>query len=72
MQYQAEGVQTVEMEIAGLFALTQFRGVKAASIVVVADRLANLKWESPADMKAINRSFEIAYNSAIDALNEDL
>ncbi len=71
LQYQSEGVQTVEMEIAGLFALTQLRGVKAASIVVVADRLANLKWESPADMKAINQSFEIAYNAAIDALNED-
>lgn len=71
LQYQSEGVQTVEMEIAGLFALAQFRGVKAASIVVVADRLANLKWESPADMKAINQSFEIAYNAAIDALNED-
>ena len=71
LQYQSEGVQTVEMEIAGLFALAHFRGVKAASIVVVADRLANLKWESPVDMKAINQSFEIAYNAAIDALNED-
>ena len=71
LQYQSEGVQTVEMEIAGLFALAQFRNVKAASVVVVADRLANLKWESPADMKAINQSFEVAYNAAIDALNED-
>lgn len=71
LQYQAEGVQTVEMEIAGLFALAQYRSVNAASIVIVADRLATLKWESPADMKAINRSFEIAYNAAIDALNED-
>ncbi len=71
LQYQSEGVQTVEMEIAGLFALAQFRGVKAASIVIVADRLASLKWESPADMKGINLAFEIAYNAAIDALNED-
>lgn len=71
LQLQSEGVQTVEMEIAGLFALSHFRGVKAASIVVVADRLANLKWESPAGMKVVNQSFEIAYNAAIDALNED-
>jgi uridine phosphorylase len=71
LQYQSEGVQTVEMEIAGLFTLAQFRSVKAASIVVVVDRLANLQWESPADMKSINQSFEIAYNTAIDALNED-
>lgn len=72
LQYQSEGVQTVEMEIAGLFALAQFRNVKATSIVVVADRLANLKWESPADLKVIDQSFEIAYTAAIDALNEDL
>jgi len=72
LQYQSEDVLTVEMEIAGLFALAQFRSVKAASIVIVADRLANLKWESPADMKSINQSFEVAYNAAIDALNEDV
>ncbi|MBL8103401.1 MAG: nucleoside phosphorylase [Anaerolineales bacterium] len=71
LQYQSEGIQTVEMEIAGLFALARFRGVKAASIVIVADRLANLKWESPLGMKEINQSFEAAYNAAIDALNED-
>jgi uridine phosphorylase len=70
LQYQSEGVQVVEMEIAGLFALAQLRKVQAASIVVVADRLANMSWELPADMKAIDRSFEIAYNAAIDALDE--
>lgn len=71
IQYRSEGVQTVEMEIAGLFALGQVRTVQVASIVVVADSLADLTWQSPTDMDAINRSFEIAYNAAIDALNED-
>jgi uridine phosphorylase len=70
LQYQSEGVQVVEMEIAGLFALAQVRKVQAASVVVVADRLADLTWELPADMKAIDRSFEAAYNAAIDALDE--
>jgi uridine phosphorylase len=70
LQYQSEGVQVVEMEIAGLFALAQVRTVQAASVVVVADRLADLTWELPADMKAIDRSFEAAYNAAIDALDE--
>lgn len=70
LQYQSENVQTVEMEIAGLFALAQLRNVQAASVVVVADRLASLTWELPADMKAIDRSFEIAYNAAIDTLDE--
>jgi uridine phosphorylase len=70
MQYQKEGVQVVEMEIAGLFALAQVRNVQAASAVVVADSLAALEWEPPVDNKAINRSFETVYNAAIDALNE--
>jgi uridine phosphorylase len=70
LQYQSEGVQVVEMEIAGLLALAQVRNMQAASIVVVADRLANLEWELPGDMNVINRSFEIAYAAAIDALNE--
>jgi uridine phosphorylase len=70
LQYQSEGVQVVEMEIAGLFALAKVRKVQAASLVVVADRLGDLTWELPADMKAIDRSFESAYNAAIDALDE--
>lgn len=71
-QYQSEGVQVVEMEIAGLFALGQVRKVQTASIVVVADSLADLTWQSPKDMNAINQSFEIAYKMAIDVLNEDV
>jgi uridine phosphorylase len=70
LQYQSEGVQVVEMEIAGLFALGQVRNVQVASIVVVADSLADLTWQSPADMRVIDRSFEIAYHVAIDALAE--
>ena len=70
LQYQSEGVQVVEMEIAGLFALAQLRTVQAASIVVVADQLADLRWESPGAMSAIDRSFEIAYRAAVDTLNE--
>lgn len=71
MQYQAEGIQVVEMEIAALFALAKVRGVQASAVVVAADKLANLTWEMPADMKRINSSFEIAYRAAIQTLNED-
>jgi len=71
VKYQAEEVQVVEMEIASLFAVAQVRKVQAAAVVVVADKLANLKWEMPEDMRAINRSFEAAYRAAINALNED-
>jgi uridine phosphorylase len=70
MQYQAEGIQVVEMEIAALFALAKVRGVQASAVVVAADKLANLKWEMPSDMKRINRSFELAYRAAIQTLSE--
>ena len=71
IQYQAEGIQVVEMEIAALFALAKVRGVQASAVVVAADKLANLKWEMPSDMKRINSSFEIVYRAAIQTLNED-
>lgn len=70
LKYQSENIQTVEMEIASLFALTQVREVQAAAVVVIADKLANLKWEMPEDMRSIHRSFELAYRAAIQALNE--
>lgn len=70
LKYQAENVQTVEMEIAGLFTLGQVRNVQVASIVIVADSLASLTWQMPNDMKKINQSFEIAYKTAIAVLNQ--
>ena len=71
MQYQAEGIQVVEMEIAALFALAKARDVQASAVVVAADKLANLTWEMPSDMKRINHSFERAYRAAIQTLSED-
>lgn len=71
MQYQTEGIQVVEMEIAALFALAKVRGVQASAVVVAADKLANLNWEMPNDMKRINQSFEIIYRAAIQTLSED-
>lgn len=69
-KYQVEDVQVVEMEAAGLFALAQVRKVQAAAVIVVADKLANHKWEMPENMRVINRSFESAYRAAIKALTE--
>lgn len=69
MQYQAEGVHVVEMEIAALFALASVRGIQASAAVVVADKLANLTWEMPNDMKRIDRSFEACYRAAIQTLS---
>jgi uridine phosphorylase len=72
LQYQSEGVQVVEMEIAGLFALGVVRKIPVASMVVVADSLAELEWKPPIDMQVIDHSFEIAYKTAVQVLSEEL
>ena len=43
--YQEEGVLTVEMEAAAVFAVAQYRRVDLASAFVISDSLADLVWE---------------------------
>ena len=69
IQYQAEGVKTVEMEIAALFAIGEFRNVQVASAVAVGDSLARLRWDLPEDLRVIERSLEQIYLAAIDVLS---
>jgi uridine phosphorylase len=68
MQYQAEGVKTVEMESAGLFTVGQVRGIQTASVVIGMDSLASLRWQTPERLDGIMRSLEIAYAAAIEVL----
>jgi uridine phosphorylase len=64
-QYQIEGIKTAEMETAGLFAIAQARGVQAASVLVVGDSLAGLRWDVPPDPRPAERRIEVAYAAAI-------
>ncbi len=68
--YRSEGVKTVEMESAALFAVAQVRGVHAASIFVVGDSLADGQWRAPQDFKLLDRSFDVVYDAAIAALTD--
>ena len=68
IEYQAEGVKTVEMESAGLFTVGQVRGVQTASVVIGMDSLASLHWQTPERLDGIMRSLEIVYAAAIDVL----
>src|SRR5688500_7928973 len=70
IQYQAEGVKTVEMESAGLFTVGQVRAVQTASVVIGMDSLATLKWETPESLDTIARSLEVVYAAAIDVLDQ--
>jgi uridine phosphorylase len=67
-QYQAEGIKTAEMETAGLLAVAQARGVHAASVLVVGDSLAGLRWELPPDSHLAERGIEAAYAAVVKAL----
>ena len=68
IQYQSEGVKTVEMESAGLFTIGQVRNVQTASVVIGMDSLASLRWQTPERLDGIMRSLEIVYAAAIDVL----
>ena len=70
LQYQAEGVKTVEMESAGLFTVGQVRGIQTASVVVGMDSLASLEWKTPERLDGISRSLEVVYAAAIDVLGQ--
>jgi uridine phosphorylase len=70
IQYQSEGVKTVEMESAGLFTVGQVRAVQTASVVIGMDSLASLRWQTPERLDGIIRSLEIVYAAAIDVLSQ--
>jgi uridine phosphorylase len=70
IQYQAEGVKTVEMESAGLFTVGQVRGVQTASMVIGMDSLASLRWQTPERLDGIMKSLETVYAAAIEVLTQ--
>jgi uridine phosphorylase len=67
-QYQSEGVLTVEMETAALFAVAEVRGVQASSVFVAGDSLANGSWQAPADMRKLDGVFDRVYDAVIETL----
>ena len=67
--YQSEGIKTVEMESAALFAVAQVRAAQAASVFVVGDSLAGSVWRPPGDLRLLDKSFELAYDAAIEVQN---
>lgn len=65
--HQATGVLTVDMEMAALLAVAQYRGVAAAGVLVVGDSLAGGTWRPPTELGAMRRSLQLAYRAAIEA-----
>lgn len=67
--YQAEGVLTVDMELAALLSVAESRGVAAAGVLIVGDSLAGGRWHAPERLDGMERALERAYRAAIGVLD---
>ena len=68
--YQQEGVVTVEMEAAALFAISTVRGVEMASGFVISDLVAELVWHPQILDQETHESLFRLYQAARVTLNE--
>lgn len=68
--FRAEGATAVDMESAGLFAVAQVRGARAASVLVIGDILGAREWTPPADMGSLHRRVRAVLGALVGALAE--
>jgi uridine phosphorylase len=61
-QFQKENILTIDMETAAIFAIAQYRKVKAGAILTVSDSFKNLKWDPKfhETTESLQKIFEIA------------
>ncbi len=69
-RYRAEGVETVEMEAAALFAAGQRLNVETAAVMVIGDRLADLVWQ-PTEASAWRPSLVAVAAAVADKLSAE-
>ena len=67
-QYQKEGVATVEMEAAALFAVAEYRKVEMGALFSISDSLADLKWKPAFHSQKTQKGLEFLYEVAVSAL----
>ncbi len=68
IQLQGEGVQTVDMESAGLFAVGQARQIETASVFVVGDSLAAAQWAPPPDMRPLHQKLKVVLKTLVESV----
>jgi len=66
--YQAQGIFGVDLELAALFAVGQYRQVAVAGLLVVSDELAGLSWRSGFSSPAFRRARSAAARAALAAV----
>jgi uridine phosphorylase len=64
--YRDEGVKTVEMEAAALFAVGRRLKVPTAAVFVIGDRLADLAWQPPSDAHLLRESLRTVAEAIIE------
>ena len=69
--YQQEGVVTVEMEAAALFAISTLRGVDMASGFVISDLIGDLVWHPQTLAQGTHESLFRLYQAARTTLQQD-
>jgi uridine phosphorylase len=70
-RYRAEGVKTVEMEAAALFAVGQRLNVATAAVFVIGDRLTDLTWQPVPDPRLLQQRLGLVAEAIIDAVGRD-
>jgi uridine phosphorylase len=71
LAYRDEGILTVEMEAAALFAVGQALGVQTSAAFVVGDRLdPQTGWSPPANINRVNQSFDRLYAVILDLFTD--
>lgn len=69
-RYRSEGVLTVEMEAAALFAVAQYRKAQVAALCSVSDSLAELPWKPKFHLRKNQAGLEKIYKAAVGVLSE--
>lgn len=69
--YQSEGVLTVEMEAAALFAVAAYRGVEMGTLLTISDSLADLEWDPQFRSDTTREGLETLYQVALQALQDE-
>lgn len=67
-QFQARGVLSVDMETSALFAVSRFRNIDLAVVLVVSDDLSGLKWVHGFRDHAFKQAREKVVRSTLDAI----
>jgi uridine phosphorylase len=65
LHYQSEGVLTVEMEAAALFAVAQVRGIAMAAAFCISDLLSTLEWAPQFDAPEVLAGLKVLVEAAV-------